>query len=51
MILAGEIADGETVYISADRGSITINGRANGQVEGVPDDKPAGTIVTFPKGA
>ena len=51
MILAGEIADGETVRINADRGSITINGRANGQVEGEPDDKPAGTIVTFPKGA
>jgi ATP-dependent Clp protease ATP-binding subunit ClpB len=51
MILAGEIADGETVHISADRGSITINGRANGQVEEEPDDKPAGTIVTFPKGA
>jgi ATP-dependent Clp protease ATP-binding subunit ClpB len=52
MILAGEIADGQTVAISADRSGITIDGRAVGKrraVEGEHDEP--GTVVRFPKGA
>jgi ATP-dependent Clp protease ATP-binding subunit ClpB len=52
MILAGEIADGQTVAISADRGGITIDGRAVGKRRQVEEehDEP-GTVVRFPKGA
>jgi hypothetical protein len=53
LILAGEIADGQRVAISADRGGITIDGRAVGRGRAAEDaerDEP-GTVVRFPKGA
>jgi ATP-dependent Clp protease ATP-binding subunit ClpB len=52
MILAGEIADGQTVAVSADRSGITIDGRAVGRRRAVEEehDEP-GTVVRFPKGA
>jgi ATP-dependent Clp protease ATP-binding subunit ClpB len=52
MILAGEIADGQTVAISADRSGILIDGRAVGKRRKLEEehDEP-GTVVRFPKGA
>src|SRR5947209_4779024 len=52
MILAGEIADGQSVAISAGRGGITIDGRAVGRSRAPEEehDEP-GTVVRFPKGA
>jgi ATP-dependent Clp protease ATP-binding subunit ClpB len=53
MILAGEIADGQTVAISADRGGITIDGRAvgRGRAAAEAEREEPGTVVRFPKGA
>ncbi len=52
MILAGEIADGETVAISAGPAGLTINGKAVGRGEAANDesDSESDTIVKFPKG-
>ena len=50
MILAGEIGDGETVRIGAERGSLTINGAPIGAPADTESDAN-GTIVTFPKGS
>jgi hypothetical protein len=52
--LAGEIADGQTVTISADRGGILIDGRGVGRGRAAADDEAhdePGTVVRFPKGA
>ena len=48
-LLAGEIADGSTVAISAAQGRLTVNGKAvGGQEEAPASEKP--TVVPFPKG-
>jgi ATP-dependent Clp protease ATP-binding subunit ClpB len=52
MLLAGEIADGATVAISAARGVLTFDGKAIGgepEAEAPKGGKPA-TVVNFPKG-
>ena len=54
MILSGDVGDGETVKIGAERGALTINDRPvhDGVIEfEEEDDKCAGTVVTFPKGS
>ena len=52
MILAGEIADGQTVTISADRSGILIDGRAVGRGRAPAEEREEpGTVVRFPKGA
>ena len=51
MILAGEIGDGETVKIGADRGALTINGAPIGGAAADAETDTHGTIVTFPKGS
>jgi ATP-dependent Clp protease ATP-binding subunit ClpB len=51
MILAGEIGDGETVRIGAERGALTINGALLGSPPAADRNGTAGTVVTFPKGA
>jgi ATP-dependent Clp protease ATP-binding subunit ClpB len=51
MILAGEIGDGETVRIGAERGALTINGTLHGSPPAADRNGTAGTVVTFPKGA
>ncbi|MBX9757189.1 MAG: ATP-dependent chaperone ClpB [Beijerinckiaceae bacterium] len=51
MILAGGIADGETVRIGAERGSLTINGAPMGGGGGEAAADDHGTVVTFPKGS
>ena len=51
MILAGEIADGETVEVGAERGALTINGKPIGGVAAEAATDTHGTIVTFPKGS
>src|SRR5947199_560079 len=49
MILAGEIADGQTVAISADRGGITIDGRAVRRSRAAEQEREEpGTVVRFP---
>ena len=50
-ILAGEIGDGETVRIGAERGSLTINGAPIGGAQANMESDANGTIVTFPKGS
>ncbi len=52
MLLAGEIADGATVAISASRGALTFDGKTIGgepETEAPKGGKPA-TVVNFPKG-
>jgi len=52
MLLAGDIADGATVAISAARGALTFDGKAIGgepEAEAPKGGKPA-TVVNFPKG-
>ncbi|MGD1016697.1 MAG: ATP-dependent chaperone ClpB [Roseiarcus sp.] len=52
MLLAGKIADGATVAISASRGALTFDGKAIGgepEAEAPKGGKPA-TVVNFPKG-
>jgi len=52
MLLAGEIADGATVKISAAHGALTFNGKAIGgepEAEAPKGAKPT-TVVNFPKG-
>ncbi|MGD0763983.1 MAG: ATP-dependent chaperone ClpB [Roseiarcus sp.] len=52
MLLAGEIADGATVAISAARGALTFDGKAIGgepEAEAPKSGKPT-TVVNFPKG-
>ncbi len=47
-LLAGEIADGSTVKISADKGRLTLDGQPVGSPEG--EEPPAKkTVVQFPK--
>jgi len=54
MILSGEIKDGETVKLTADKGALVIAGRSVG---GTPEPSANGngngsaTVVNFPKGA
>ena len=49
MLLAGEIADGATVKISAAHGALTFDGKAiGGEPEAAKGGKPA-TVVHFPK--
>jgi ATP-dependent Clp protease ATP-binding subunit ClpB len=52
MLLAGDVIDGSTVKVSADKGALTINGHPIGVKPGAeaPSGK-AGTVVHFPKGA
>ncbi len=48
-LLAGEIADGQTVKVSADRGRLTLDGKPVGAAG--EDEAPAKpTVVQFPKG-
>ena len=51
-LLAGDIADGEKVVVSANAAGLTINGKPARDV-GLPEDKSddRGRVVTFPKGA
>jgi ATP-dependent Clp protease ATP-binding subunit ClpB len=54
MILSGDVGDGETVRIAAERGALTINDRpVNDGVTELDEDeaKGTGTVVTFPKGS
>jgi ATP-dependent Clp protease ATP-binding subunit ClpB len=54
MILSGDVGDGETVRIAAERGALTINDRPvnDGVIELDEDEaKGTGTVVTFPKGS
>ena len=48
MILAGEVADGETVTLSAERGVFSIGGKQVSS-NGVSSETDVGTIVRFPK--
>jgi len=50
-LLAGEIADGQTVKVGASAGRLTIDGKPVGAEP--PETQPAGrpTVVHFPKGA
>jgi ATP-dependent Clp protease ATP-binding subunit ClpB len=52
LILAGEVADGETVALSTGPAGLTINGKAFGRGEAANDEPgdESGTVVTFPKG-
>ena len=50
LLLAGELADGSVVKISAAHGALTINGKAFGaEADASKPTKPA-TVVNFPKG-
>ena len=51
-LLAGDIADGEKVVVSANAAGLTINGKPARDM-GLPEDKSddRGRVVTFPKGA
>ena len=53
MILAGEVADGESIALSAGPAGLTINGRAITKAANDADGpvEAKGTIVSFPKGA
>jgi ATP-dependent Clp protease ATP-binding subunit ClpB len=53
MLLAGELADGATIKISASHGVLTINGKAigGGSEPGASKSGKAATVVNFPKGA
>ena len=48
MILAGEVADGETVTLSAERGGFSIGGKQVSS-SGASSETDVGTIVRFPK--
>jgi ATP-dependent Clp protease ATP-binding subunit ClpB len=48
MILAGEVADGETVTLSAERGGFSIGGKQVSS-SGPSSETDVGTIVRFPK--
>lgn len=48
MILAGEVGDGETIKLSADRGVFTVAGKPITSGETIAETE-AGTIVHFPK--
>ena len=48
MILAGEVADGETVTLSAERGVFSIGGKQVSS-NGASSETYVGTIVRFPK--
>jgi ATP-dependent Clp protease ATP-binding subunit ClpB len=48
MILAGEVADGETVTLSAERGVFSIGGKQVSS-NGASSETDVGTIVRFPK--
>jgi ATP-dependent Clp protease ATP-binding subunit ClpB len=48
MILAGEVADGETVTLSAERGGFSIRGKQVSS-NGASSETDVGTIVRFPK--
>ncbi|MFO1135755.1 MAG: ATP-dependent chaperone ClpB [Rhodoblastus sp.] len=51
MILAGDVADGESVALSAGPAGLTINGKAVAKGEAANDEPEPGTVVNFPKGA
>ena len=51
MILAGDVADGETVALSTGPAGLTINGKAVGKGEAANDEPDVDKIVNFPKGA
>jgi ATP-dependent Clp protease ATP-binding subunit ClpB len=50
-ILAGDIADGAKVHLSADRGALTIDGKPVGQSDAEAARENSATVVNFPKGA
>ena len=50
-ILSGEIHDQETVRISAERGAIVINGKAQSESAAEKAKSGGATVVNFPKGA
>jgi ATP-dependent Clp protease ATP-binding subunit ClpB len=49
MILSGELADGESVEIRADKGGLTIGDRIVENSESQKRSESTGTIVTFPR--
>ncbi len=52
MILSGQIADGETITVSADKNGLTIAGRVVSKAPPAANaNSGGGTVVTFPKGA
>ncbi len=51
MILSGEVSDGETIRIGAERGALTINGRPLERNLTPQKKRNTGTVVTFPKGS
>jgi ATP-dependent Clp protease ATP-binding subunit ClpB len=48
MLLAGEIADGSTIKLSASQGRLTVNGKEIGG-EGDAPSQPKSSVVQFPK--
>jgi ATP-dependent Clp protease ATP-binding subunit ClpB len=52
MILGGEVVDGQTVVVSADKNGLTVAGRVVSKPQPVANtNSGGGTVVTFPKGA
>jgi ATP-dependent Clp protease ATP-binding subunit ClpB len=50
-LLAGEISDGQTVKIAADRGRLTIDGKPVGNEAAETAASKSPIVVNFPKGA
>jgi ATP-dependent Clp protease ATP-binding subunit ClpB len=49
MLLAGELADGSTVKLSASQGRLTINGKAVGEEAADASPTKSPSVVQFPK--